>query len=225
MKNLFFFFIFLCTGCVVLQRDPQMAETLRQEAEALLAREDYTAAAERLDAAISQDSDNCTLYLRRGELLERNDRPGIARRNYQAGLKKISADDPRRPELVHRLALLLTLKLDAAGEARSLLLQLPMDSPRRDDLLGVLTSIEGNQRDALRHFNAALVQNPDEDLTATILYHAALAYHRLGDEKNTSGSLYHAINDTRHLGIAWDIENFWNRLKTGESKKAIDRQP
>lgn len=225
MKPLFLSVIFLCTGCAFLQRpDPPMAETFRQEAEALVVQQDYAAAAERFAAAIRLHSDSGTLYLRRGELLERNDCPAKARRNYQTGLKKISADDPLRPELVHRLALLLALKLDSAAEARPLLLQLPIDSPRRDDLLGVLASIEGNQREALLRFNAALAQNPDKNLVATILYHAALAYQRLGDEKNTSGSLYNAINFTSNLATARDIENLWNRLKAG-GEQAADRQP
>ena len=52
----------------------------------------------------------------------------------------------------------------------------------------------------------------DQDLEGLLLYHSALVYRELGDEKNTFGALYHAINFSKHLGQIRDIETLWSEV-------------
>ncbi|NIQ98510.1 MAG: hypothetical protein GWN87_33530, partial [Desulfuromonadales bacterium] len=47
---------------------------------------------------------------------------------------------------------------------------------------------------------------------AWIRYHAARAYHRLEDEKNTRAALYVAVNHAEDIVLKQAIEAFWNEI-------------
>ena len=59
-------------------------------------------------------------------------------------------------------------------------------------------------------------------MKALLLYHAALVYVELEDQKNTFGSLYFSINNAEHLGLIRDIEQLWEEINQDpESGKPV----
>jgi hypothetical protein len=54
------------------------------------------------------------------------------------------------------------------------------------------------------------------DQKALILYHAALVYIALNDEKNAVTSLFHAINNATHLGLIRDISELWDKVNADQ---------
>ncbi len=212
MKSLFLLLLLLFAGCATVAPDPQAAETFRRQAEELAAARDFPAAAKRLGQAIEYQPADSSLNLRRGELLECSGELGAARRAYLRALNLLPEEDPRRPEILHRLALLYVFKLDGIGKAHKLLTELPEGSAARADLLGVLALRKERDREALQFFEQALAQNPGDDLAAAILYHASLASYRLGDEKTTLGSLYRAAKRTSSPALSRDIEILWDQI-------------
>ncbi|NIQ95777.1 MAG: hypothetical protein GWO11_01360 [Desulfuromonadales bacterium] len=49
-------------------------------------------------------------------------------------------------------------------------------------------------------------------MAAWIRYHAARAYHRLEDKKNTRAALYVAVNHAEDIVLKQAIEAFWNEI-------------
>ncbi|MDT8441750.1 MAG: tetratricopeptide repeat protein [Desulfuromonadales bacterium] len=206
--------VLLLSGCaaVALQDDSRTAEQLIEQAENLVGQKKYAEAAELYRAVTSREPTTGEHYLRLGELLERIDRDRDARKVYKRGLEKIGDDDPDRTEIVHRLALISAHHLYRIEEAEQLLVSLPNDSIERHDLAAFLYYQTGQHETALELLNAALQKVRKADQKALLMYHASLIYHKLEDEKNTFGSLYHAINLSEHLGLIRDIENFWEEI-------------
>lgn len=204
--------VLFLAGCTALiSPDPQRAADYRLQAETAVTEKDWQGGADLLRKAALHAPTDGALALRQAELLERAGDPRGARKVYRRGLKKVS-EESQRQTLAWRLGLLLSLQLDAPAKARPLLEQISPEDPLRADLLGALALQEGDPRQALAYFNRALAAQPDDQVAATILYHAALAYHQVGDEKNTFGSLFHAINRAEHLGVIGDIERLWDAL-------------
>lgn len=206
--------ILLGTGCssVSPRNDPRPIEQVLEQAENLVAQKNYAAAAELYRAVLFKEPVVGRHYLRHGEILERIDRDREARQVYRLGLKKIAADDPQHSELVHRLALINANHLYRVAEAEQLLVSLPNNSIERYDLAAFLYYQTGQYEPALELLNTALQRVREADQKALLMYHASLIYHGLEDEKNTFGSLYHAINLSEHLGLIRDIENFWELI-------------
>lgn len=207
-------------GCLGPAPDPAGAERHRQEAELLALAKDFDAAADALGKAIEALPASASLYLRRAEFLEGSGRMPEARDVYGAGLRKTGRSDPLRAQIAWRLALLEALHLDTPRRAEAQLSRLPADGPLRDDLQGVLALTAGDLRQAVIHFNAALQRQPEQEVTAAVYYHASLAYHRLGDSRNTYGSLFHAVNNAGHRGVIRDIETLWELLNAQSKSEA-----
>jgi tetratricopeptide (TPR) repeat protein len=204
--------LLLLTGCSLLASpDPQRADAYRLRAETAVAEKDYRGGADLLRKALPYAPHDGSLALRQGELLERIGDLRGARKTYRRGLKH-AGKTSQQQILAWRLGLLLALQLDAPAKAQPLLEQIPAGTPWRADLLGVLALQDARPREALLHFNQALAAAGDEQTAATVLYHVALAYSRVGDEKNTLGSLFHAINRADHLGVIGDLERLWDAL-------------
>lgn len=204
-----------CTG-VVRRDDPRPVESIVSRAESLVAAKAYAAAAAEYAILIAKAPTVGKYYLRRGELLERIDEDKQARKVYRAALDRIPEDDPDRIELIHRLALIDANHLYKLDEAEALLAQLPNNSIARYDLAAFLYYQANQPKPALELLNKALARVREADQKALLMYHASLVYHELGDEKNTFGSLYHAINLSEHLGLIRDIENFWELINREE---------
>ena len=200
-------------GCGALLPDPLSVEQHLTRAETLQAKRDYTAAADSLANAIRQRPTDASLYLRHGELLEAAQNPERAEKTYRKGLETVPVDAITRPELNYRLLQLLALKLEKPEQAAALLPTLPADSVRQIDARGCLAFGRGRHQDALRLFEQARERSTDQDLTARIFYHAALAYHRLGDDDHAMLALFNGINLALSLGVSKDIEYFFNDLK------------
>lgn len=203
--------------------DRAAAEHHRQEAENLAAGKKIKEASEALARAIASDPEALPLYLRRGELLESLGRPEGARGIYNAGLKKADRSAPLRAELTWRLALVEVLQLENPGRGMNLLGNLP-EGALRDDLEGVLALTGGNIPGAVALFNAALEKNPSQEVVGAVFYHASLAYHRLGDTRNAFGSLYHAVNNAKHLGTMRGIETHWELLNATKPTREPSRR-
>jgi tetratricopeptide (TPR) repeat protein len=211
------FLLLLCLlqlwGCSALLPDPLSVEQHLARAEALQAKRDYLAAAGSLARAIRKKPYDGGLYLRHGELLEAAQKPERAEKTYRKGLETVSVDAITRPELNYRLLQLLALKLEKPEQAAALLPTLPADSVRQIDARGCLAFGRTRYQEALRFFNQALELSTEQDLQARIFYHAALAYHRLGDEDHAMLALFNGINQAQSLGVSKDIEYFFNDLK------------
>ena len=68
----------------------------------------------------------------------------------------------------------------------------------------------------MQTFNQALAITTANDQKAIILYHAALVYDALKDDKNAVTSLFHAINNATHLGLVRDISAMWARVNANQ---------
>lgn len=209
----------LLAGCAALftPADPRPVEAISAEAEDLVRLRNYAGAADLYARAIARQPNNSRHYLRRAELQEALGRDRDARATYRAGLEKLAADAPGRLEVMQRLALLAAEHLQDIDTAEELLAQLPAGSLARIDLAGYLY-FQANQHElAIEMFNKALnLAGDDNDQKAIVLYHAALVYDSLQDEKNAVSSLFHAINSAEHLGLIRDISALWARISASE---------
>lgn len=202
----------LLSGCIHPVSDPLTAEEHRLRAEQLIIGRDFAAAAAELELALRKNAGDGDLHLRHGEILEAAGRPLEALTAYERAQRFLNRDDPRQQELTYRLALLEAGELDRAEQAEKRLAELPEGSIPRLDLQGVIALGKGEARQALLLYNQALQQGPAKDMAARILYHASLAYHRLGDVKNAYGMLYRAVNLADNEALLKEIELFFKQL-------------
>lgn len=165
-----------------------------------------------LAKAIDADPASIADYLGRAELLEGLGRRQEARSVYKSGLSKSKPSDPLEKELLWRLALLESQNQGDPDRARRLMEMLPEKDPLREDVQGILALQEGAPRKAIEHFDAALRQQPSQEIKASLYYHASLAYYALGDSRNASSSLFHAVNNASHRGTIRGIEALWELL-------------
>ena len=113
---------------------------------------------------------------------------------------------------MHRLALINANHLFRIEEAEDLLLRMPPDSIEYLDLSAFLYYESSQNEQALGLLNKALERVRTADQKALLLYHAALVYVKLEDQKNIFGSLFYSINNAEHLGLIRDIEQLWHEL-------------
>jgi tetratricopeptide (TPR) repeat protein len=184
-----------CTG-VSIKNDPRPIDDVISRAEQLVQSKAYAAAAHQYAIVILKDPVVGRYYLRRAEILERI----------------VPEDDPDYIQIMHRLALIDANHLYKLDEAEELLERLPKWSVEKLDLTAFLY-YQANQYDtAISLLNKALEKVKTADQKALLLYHAALIYVKLQDQKNTFGSLYYAISNAEHLGLIRDIEQLWQEI-------------
>ncbi len=200
-----------CAG-VSIKNDQRPVEEVVNQAEQLVQSKAYAAAAYQYAIAILKDPVVGRYYLRRAELLERIDEDKEARRTYERALEMVPEDDPDQIQVMHRLALIDANHLFKLDEAEELLQRLPGKSVERLDLAAFLYYQSSQYDIAISLLNKALERVRNADQKALLLYHAALIYVALEDQKNTFGSLYYAINNAEHLGLIRDIEQLWQEI-------------
>ena len=212
------FLLLLLAGCagLVAPADPRPAAEVAAQAEELVKRKAYADAAELYATAIAKQPDNGRYYLRRSELLEALGLDKESRATYRHGLSRVAKDSPEYLETMYRLALLSADHLQDIDSAEDLLAQLPTGSAFRLDLAGYLYYQANQYELAIRMFNQALGLTTNPDQKAIVLYHAALVYDALKDEKNSVTSLFHAINNATHLGLIRDISALWAKVNAGQ---------
>jgi tetratricopeptide (TPR) repeat protein len=208
----------LLAGCAGLFApvDPRPAAEIVAQAEELVKRKAYAGAAELYARAITKQPDNGRYYLRRSELLEALGLDKESRTNYRDGLSRMAKGSPEHLEALHRLALLSATHLQDIDTAEDILEQLPAGSVPRLDLAGYLYYQANQYELAIRMFNQALGLTQNADQKSILLYHAALVYDTLKDEKNSVTSLYHAINNATHLGLIRDISALWAKVNVNQ---------
>ncbi len=204
----------LLGGCaaVSVKEDNRPVEAVVDRAEQMIKAKAYAAAAEQYAIAIDKEPTAGKYYLRRAELLERIDEDKEAHKTYERGLKMVPEDDPDQVQLMHRLALVDANHLFKLDEAEALLKRLPKRSIEKLDLAAFLYYQSSQFDESITLLNKALERVRDADQKALLLYHAALIYVKLDDQKNTFGSLYFAINNAEHLGLIRDIEQLWQEI-------------
>ena len=200
-----------CTG-VSVKDDQRPVEEVVNRAEQLVQSKAYAAAAHQYAIAILKDPIVGRYYLRRAELLERIDEDKEAQSTYERALEMVPEDDSDQIQVMHRLALIDANHLFKLDEAEELLQRLPGKSVERLDLAAFLYYQSSQYDVAISLLNKALERVSSADQKALLLYHAALIYVALGDQKNTFGSLYFAINNAEHLGLIRDIEQLWQEI-------------
>lgn len=210
--------LLLLAGCATLlpPPDPRPAEELVAQAEDLIKRKAYAGAVDLYAKAIIKQPGKGRYYLRRGELLEALGRDKEARANYHEGLSAAEKNSPEYLELMQRQALLSAEHLQDIDTAEDILEQLPVGSAARLDLAGYLYYQANQPELAIKTLNQALGQVKDNDQKAIVLYHAALVYDSLKDDKNSVTSLFHAINNATHLGLIRDISALWAKVNANQ---------
>jgi tetratricopeptide (TPR) repeat protein len=205
--------VVMLSGCTLLKKeDTRPVESIITSAESLVARKAYADAAAEYAIVNDKRPTVGKYYMRRAELLERIEEDKQARKTYERALDHIPEEDPDRKMIILRLALINANHLFLLDDAEALLQMLPNDSIERHDLAGFLYYKSSQFDLSLKILNKALNHVKDEDLEGLLLYHSALVYRELGDEKNTFGALYHAINFSKHLGQIRDIETLWSTV-------------
>ena len=197
-----------CSG-MSIKDDPRPVEDVVIRAEQLVKSKAYAAAARQYAIAIFKDPVVGRYYLRRAELLERIDEDKDAFRTYEKALKMVPEDDPDHLQIMHRLALIDANHLFKLDDAEELLQRMPARSVEKLDLAAFLYYQASQYDQAISLLNKALERVRSADQKALLLYHAALIYLELKDQKNTFGSLYYSINNAEHLGLIRDIEQLW----------------
>lgn len=207
-------FVLSLAGCLgkSLADDPRSTADIVSRAEQLVAAKAYAAAASQYAIAIAKDPTVGKHYLLRAELLERIDADKEAYQTYRLAMKQIPEDDPDHLAIMHRLALINANHLFKVEEAEALLQRMPDKSVEKLDLAAFLYYQASQYDQAIQLLNKALERVTDADQKALLLYHAALVYVKLGDQKNTFGSLYYSINNAEHLGLIRDIEQLWQEI-------------
>lgn len=200
-----------CTG-LSIKDDPRQVEDVVSRAEQLVKSKAYAAAAHQYAIAILKDPVVGRYHLRRAELLERIDEDKEAHRTYERAMKMVPEDDPDHLQIMHRLALIDANHLFKLDDAEELLQRMPKRSIEKLDLAAFLYYQASQYDMAISLLNKALERVRSADQKALLLYHAALIYVRLEDQKNTFGSLYYAINNAEHLGLIRDIEQLWQEI-------------
>lgn len=200
-----------CAG-MVRKDDPRPAADIVNHAEQLVKSKAYAAAAAQYAIVIDKEPAVGKHYLRRAELLERIDADKDAYQTYQQAMKRVPEEDPDHLGLMHRLALIDANHLFKIEEAEDILKRMPEKSVEKLDLAAFLYYQASQYDQAIRLLNKALERVRNADQKALLLYHAALVYVKLGDEKNTFGSLYYSINNAEHLGLIRDIEQLWQQI-------------
>ena len=212
--------LFVCTlvlclgGCAVVpgKNDPRQVEDVVSRAEQLIANKAYAAAAKQYAVAIAKAPTVGRYYLRRAEVLERIDQDKEAHQTYEQAMQMVAEDDPDHLQIMHRLALIDANHLFKLDEAEDLLQRMPSTSIERYDLAAFLYYQASQFDESIALLNKALERVRSADQKALLLYHAALVYVKLNDQKNTFGSLYYAINNAEHLGLIRDIEQLWQSI-------------
>lgn len=201
-------------GCAVMSpaNDPRPVTEIIDHAEGLVASLVYAEAAAQYAIVIDKEPAVGKHHLRRAELLERIDADMQAYQTYRQALNKVAETDPDHLAIVHRLALLNANHLSKNEEARDLLKRLPDGSLEKLDLEAFFYYQSGHYKQAIVSLNKGLELAKNFDHKALLLYHAALVYDKLDDRKNAYGSLYHSVNNAKHLGLTRDIEQLWNKL-------------
>lgn len=205
----------LCLGgCAgrATKDDPRPVEDVVSQAEQLVKGKAYAAAAAQYAVVIAKEPAIGRYYLRRAELLERIDEDKEAHHTYEQAMKRVAEDDPDHLQLMHRLALIDANHLFKLDEAEALLQRMPGTSVERYDLAAFLYYQASQYTESLKLLNQALERVNSTDKKALLLYHAALVYVKLRDQKNTFRSLYYAINNATHLGLVRDIEQLWQEI-------------
>lgn len=200
-----------CAG-ISAKDDPRPVEDVISRAEQLIVSKAYAAAAKHYAVAIAKEPTVGHHYLRHAEVLERIDQDKEAYRTYEQAMKMVAEDDPDHLALMHRLALINANHLYKLDEAEELLQRMPGTSIERYDVAAFLYYQASQYDESIKLLNKALERVRSADQKALLLYHAALVYLKLDDQKNTFGSLYYAINNAEHLGLIRDIEQLWQEI-------------
>lgn len=207
-------FISGCGGGVSIKNDSRSLEEVISNAELLIKQKAYAAAADEYQLAILKEPTVGQFYLRRAEVLERIDQDKEARLTYEHALKNVPEEDSGHLQIMHRLALVNANHLFRVEAAEDLLLRMPENSVEQIDLSAFLYYQSSQYNLAISLLNKALERVRSADQKALLLYHAALVYVKLEDQKNIFGSLFYSINNAEHLGLIRDIEQLWQELNS-----------
>lgn len=214
--------IVFLSGCAAVQtkKDLRPADEIVSRAEQLIKSKAYADAARQYAIVISKEPTVGRHYLRHAEVLERIDEDKEAHSTYEKAMKLVPEDDPDHLQIMHRLALIDANHLFKLDEAEELLMRMPDKSIEKLDLAAFLYYQSSQPTLAISLLNKALERVRTPDQKALLLYHAALIYLKLNDQKNTFGSLYYAINNAEHLGLIRDIEQLWQEINADPANAA-----
>ncbi len=204
-----------CGGGITIKNDQRSVDDVIISAEQMVKAKRYADAAREYGIVILKEPTVGKHYLRRTEIMERIDQDEEAYEVYQQAMKMVPADDPHKVSIIHRLALINANHLFKIEEAEDLMQMLPEKSIEKYDTSAFLYYQASQYELAIKLLNKALERVRTADMKALLLYHAALIYAKLKDQKNLFGALYYSINNAQHLGLIRDIEQLWQELNKG----------
>ena len=210
--------LFLClpllAACLPAAPPPDPAAAARQAERVaeLVTAKDYRGAAAEFAQAQALAPADAGYALTHADLREGLGEVDTARRTYRQGLAAIAGDDPMRPRLSWRLALLELFHRADPGAAAALATALTGNSFEAIDLDGALRLAKGETAGAIQRFRQAesLAATPAQ--AAFALYHASLGYWRLGDDPETFRTLLEAITQATARGLIRDIETHFKAI-------------
>ncbi|GAB6084661.1 hypothetical protein JCM30471_35750 [Desulfuromonas carbonis] len=207
-RLLLLFCLPLLAACLAGAPPPDPAAALRhaERGQGLIAAKDYRGAAAEFAQAQDLAPDEAGYALTHADLREGLGEVDAARAAYRQGLATIASDDPLRPTLTWRLALLELFHRNAPGAAARLGKGLAGDSFEAIDLDGALRLGRGDTAGAIQRFRQAEPLAADPAQAAFALYHASLGYWRQVDDRETFRTLLEAITQASARGLIRDIE-------------------
>lgn len=176
--------------------------------EAAWQQRDYAAARDAYRAAFLLSPVDAPLAFRLGYIHEHLGNYAEAAEVYRAGLQVASLPAELQHDLTYRLALLEAFRLHGEEQLPRLLATLPPTSAYAADLQAVQALLAGDGRKALAALNQARTLPLPQELSSTILYHAARAYYLTGEVDRALQNLYEAINRAEYAPISKDIAEF-----------------
>lgn len=207
--------LFLGSACTSLGggASPSALQTQAAAAATALEQLDFPAAQRAFAAAHQLAPEDGYYALRLGYVEEELGDYEAAAQAYREGLAVPTLSAELRRDLAYRLALLEAFRLNNPGELPALLAQLPPDSPQAADLQAVIALVDKDVSAAFAALNRARAVPLDGELSAIILYHAARAYHLVGDDERAVQYLYDAISRAGYAPVARDIDELRNLIK------------
>lgn len=201
--------LFACTPAA--KQDKISATQHRQWADELLSIRDFDGAIEEMRLALAGNPNigDALLY---ADLLESKGHYKKARQAYKKA-RRYPADAQQTLTLNYRQAILELVFFDNTSVAKKLHASLPPVDSRQFDLKSVLLLKSGQLKQALEESQRALAKAKDNEEKGWAYFHMAQIYYELRIERDTFGSLFHAVNNGRGHSLVAQITDYWEERR------------
>lgn len=209
----------LLSACASLPpANPQHAQALGQQADALIPKADFATAGALYGEATRYDPTNPHYWLMWAEMLEADNDPDGAADALHDALDLLPANEKQRAYLAYRLGLLLAGPLHKPLEAQDLRDQV-LNEAARNDLDAMIALASGRDLDALRLLAHAVTLTDDLDQRGRIYYHASAIHAQRGNLQESRKELFHAVNSASSPALKVAIRRLFDELQAADEKR------